>query len=119
MTSVKLRGEGNAVWEFDLPLSEVFADQVRNRQLVAIDEENHALIADLLDPTAAAPKAEEGQPKPDTEPEAKTLDEMNLGELLEQAEKAGLPAEQIDGFRKPGTSKDVVRQAIAAHGAQQ
>lgn len=112
-TSVTLRGEGNATWEFQLPLSEVLADQVRTRQLVPIDEENHELVADLFED--AVPAAGREAETPSGVENGKSLDEMGLAELIEHAEKIGVSADQLEPLRKPGTSKDAVRQAIRAH----
>lgn len=118
-TKVKLRGDGNAIWEFDLPLSEVFADQVRTRRLVPVDEENHELVADLFTDPATAAEPEQEEARDDGSQGEKSIDDMNLVELLEHAEKVGVPADQLDPLRKPGTSKDAVRQAIRAHLGQQ
>lgn len=43
--SVRLLGGGGVVWEFDLPLAETYADQVRNGHLTAADEESEKLLA--------------------------------------------------------------------------
>lgn len=67
VTTVRLRGEGNAVFEFDLPLSEVYTDQVRARRLVPDDDESTAALADALasEPDLAAVSEEERlQPSP-------------------------------------------------------
>lgn len=44
-TSVMLRGEGGSVWEFALPLSETYADQVRRGRLQAADSKSAEALA--------------------------------------------------------------------------
>lgn len=43
--SVTLRGEGGVLWDFELPLSEVYADQVRRGRLTAADEDSEKALA--------------------------------------------------------------------------
>jgi hypothetical protein len=48
MTRVRLRGLEGVEWEFDLPLTETYANQVRTRELLPADEESAAALADEL-----------------------------------------------------------------------
>jgi hypothetical protein len=68
------------------------------------------------------------EPDPDPDPDAsangipapeKPLAEMKLPELIAYAEQIGIPAEQIDPFRKPGKSKAAAIELINAHIAAQ
>jgi hypothetical protein len=117
-TIVKLRGEGSVVWEFELPLSEVFADQVRDRKLVPVDDDSYAAIADLLTGPAgveAAPADGEQGVEPPVE---KPLGEMKLTELIEHAEQIGVDPETLASLRKNGTSKAKAIAAITAKAAE-
>lgn len=66
--SVTLRGEGGVLWEFDLPLSEVYADQVKHGRLTAADDEAARLLAKsgvFADTESAAPaEGDAGGPPP-------------------------------------------------------
>jgi hypothetical protein len=64
-----------------------------------------------------APKAPKAPKTPKTEGGSNSdtdLSKMKMPELLAHAEKVGLPAEQIDALRKPGTSKKTVIESITA-----
>jgi hypothetical protein len=85
------------------------------------------------DPGAEAAESEpeiepDIEPDPDPDPDAsangipapeKPLDEMKLPELIAYGEQIGIPAEQIDPFRKPGKSKAAAIELINAHIAAQ
>jgi len=56
--SVRLIGEGGVEWEFDLPLSETYADQVVKRALRPADDESAAALAELLAPADGSESGE-------------------------------------------------------------
>jgi hypothetical protein len=63
------------------------------------------------------PKAKKETGKPaDEKPEVsdKPLEALKLAELIEHAEKVGVPAETIATLRKPGASKKAAIAAITA-----
>jgi hypothetical protein len=99
MTVVKLRGEGSVEWEFELPLSEVFADQVKGRGGRA---------------SARRPRVRRarGREQPKSE---KSIDEMSGPELDELAAKL-----EIDGWKssaKVGDKKATLKEFVAAKAA--
>jgi hypothetical protein len=113
MTVVKLRGEGNVVWDFELPLSEVFADQVRARKLVPVDDASfdavkHLLDADVDGTVDEAEPESEPQLLPEDDPKAK------LADLLARAADVKIDAEKLAELGKRGTSKAQVAEAIKA-----
>lgn len=107
---VNLKGEGGVVWEFELPLSETYADQVKNRKLEPADDESAALLHDLLNVVdgddGAGDEGDAAQEKP--------LERMKLAELLELAKESGVDSDTVAELEKPGTSKASVIEAIVA-----
>ena len=116
MSTVTLIGEGGVEWGFEFPLSEVYADQVKSGKLRPADDESAAALADLLAPAQEDAIAAHND---DQQSGEKPLDKMKLAELLEHAEKIGVPEETLEPLRKNGTSKQAVIDAIAAHNDDQ
>jgi len=56
-------------------------------------------------------------PTPNNPAPDKPLDEMKLKELIEHAQKIGVPAEQLEPLSKPGASKAQAIEIINAHTA--
>lgn len=109
--TVNLKGEGGVTWTFDLPLTEVYADQVKNRKLEPADEESAEELQDLL-----AGESDSEEPSVASEPPAEKppLEKMKLAELLELATSEGVDSDTVESFSKPGTTKAQVIAAITA-----
>lgn len=114
--TVKLRGEGGVVWDFDLPLNEVFENQVKTRKLVPADDDSFDLVKHLLveetDGPAETPAAEPAGNEGSRDLDA--LGKMKLAELITLAGDAGVADETLASFAKTGTSKKSVIEAIVA-----
>lgn len=114
--TVRLLGEGGVEWEFELPLAEPYADQVKAHTLRPADDKSTAALADLLAP-AAAPAADvddSGGPK--------TLDERIDAVGSHDGANALAVELGVDGFeaKKPGldAKKAALREAAAARAAE-
>lgn len=113
--TVRLVGEGGVEWEFELPLAETYADQVKAHTLRPADDKSAAAVADLLDPAAPA-EGGSGEPK------EQTLDEQIDG-VATHAQANALAAElNVEGFedKKPAldAKKAALREAAAASAAE-
>lgn len=107
VTTVTLRGDGGVEWEFELPLSDVFADQVRTRKLVPVDDDSHEALADLLYEEAADGGSET---TPVTEP--LTLAER-IDAVSNHAEANALAEElNVEGFEAKKPPLDAKRAAL-------
>jgi hypothetical protein len=73
VTTVRLRGDGGCVWEFELPLSEAFQAQVDKGQLVPDDVESAKALGANEEPPADAdtpvPEPADEAPEDDPAPE--------------------------------------------------
>lgn len=106
-----LRGEGGVVWELELPLNEVFANQVKTRALVPADDDSYELVKDLL-VEAAAPD-EEPEPEPVPVTLAERIDAVTShAQANELGKELGLAFED----KKPpvAAKKQALRDAAAA-----
>lgn len=111
--TVKLRGEGNVVWEIGLPLTEVYVDQLVKRALIPIDETEHEKVAYLLEQQPAEAEAEE----PGAEPQ--TLAER-IDAVATHAEANELAAElAVEGFEDKKPPLDEKRAALRAKASEQ
>lgn len=79
--TIYAKGEGGVVWEFDLPLSEPFADQLAKGTLVRCNEDGSPLVAE-----APGDDPADNSPEPEKDP----LDSANKAELQEAAKERGL-----------------------------
>lgn len=105
MTTVKLLGEGGVVWEFDLPLSEVYTDQVLQRKLIPDDDESREALASLLVPADEDAVVEEP-------PGELTLAER-IRAVSSHAEANELAAELgVDGFEEKKPALDAKREQL-------
>lgn len=114
-TTVTLVGEGGVEWEFELPLTEVYVDQVKARKLMPKDADDRAAVAEIL--AAAEAATEEGAPAPDPVPDppkALTLPEQidaatTHAELNELAQQLG-----VEGFEEKKPNLNEKRSQLQA-----
>lgn len=113
-TEVRLVGEGGAVWTFELPLSEVFADQVKSHKLRPADEDSTAAVADLLaDPEAAAADGGSETPQGAGEPPAEVTLADRIAAVGTHDEANALAAELgVEGFEAKKPALDAKRAAL-------
>lgn len=114
--TVRLLGEGGVEWEFELPLAETYADQVKAHTLRPADDKSAAALADLLAPAAPAEDGSDEQPK------EQTLDER-IDAVATHAQANALAADlKVEGFedKKPAldAKKAALREAAAASAAE-
>jgi hypothetical protein len=112
MSSVKLVGEGGGEWEYDLPLSEPLADQVKGGKLKPADDDSRdALAAMFAGDAAEEPAPDGGGAEP---PAEKTLAEK-IDAAASHAEMNALAAELgVDGFEEKKPNLNDKRAALHA-----
>lgn len=117
--TVTLVGEGGVEWEFELPLSEVFADQVKGNKLAPKSDDDRAKVADLF-------VSEDGELAPAAPASADPPTEKTLAERIDavasHAEANELAVELgVEGFeeKKPALAdKRAALQAAATAKAE-
>jgi len=110
-TVVRLRGEGGGEWEFELPLSEVFADQVKARTLTPADDDSAAAVAHLFEEQAAAAATEDSGGELTLEQRIEAVDGHAAANAL--ADELG-----VDGFTEKKPSVADKKKALAAKAAE-
>lgn len=96
------KGTGGSAWMLDLPLSEPLRDQAVKGDLVPVDEQARAYVAELRGDTPAP------EPEPEPEPEADEPDPV--------ADPVG---EVVELVRPPDAGPGSSRKAWAAYAEQQ
>lgn len=106
---VRLIGEGSVEWTFELPLTEVFADQVRKGSLRPADDESAAAVASILveaEEEAELEAAVEEEPIVDEpDPEEEPDDEEPEGDAEPDDDEPDDPGEGEEGDGDPAEEK--------------
>lgn len=114
----KLRGEGGVVWEFDLPLNEVFTNQVKTRALVPADDASYDLVRHLLEDEVE--DAGDETTEPEAPAELTLADRIDAVDSHAAANELGVELGLTFEEKKPGldAKKAALLEAAAAQAAE-